>query len=206
MNLLHLFEFYLGVGFLISFSLRFNQYRAALALIREARGRWPKLFELARGHSSVFLSAGTILPASLALVLWIIHTLACRLVWPNANLTWSDLALHPGVLPVVAILGAAMLGVDGYVTFNFGRLNQDLMQQYFDKAEIWLRRAPVVKLFTLGYVNPRQMVASEVQKALVEVHRLLNLTLWWFDLQIGLRLVFGLALWLTYAVLRPGPA
>jgi hypothetical protein len=205
-NLLHLFEFYLGVGFLVSFSLRFNQYRSALALIREARGRWPKLFELARGHTTVFLSAGTVLPASLALVLWIIHTLACRLVWPSANLTWSDLAAHAGVVPVLAILAAAMLSVDGYVTFNFGRLDRDLMQRYFDKAEIWLKRAPVVKMFTFGFVNPRQMVATEVQKALQEVNRLLNLTLWWFDLQVGLRFAFGLALWLTYAALKPGGA
>src|SRR5262249_55895838 len=104
------------------------------------------------------------------------------------------------------ILGAAMLSVDGYVTFNFGRLDQALMQNYFDKAEIWLRRAPVVKMFTFGFVNPRQMVASEVQKALKEVNRLLNLTLWWFDLQVGLRFVFGLALWLTYAALKQGTA
>jgi hypothetical protein len=205
-NLLHLFEFYLGVGFLISFSLRFNQYRSALALIRDARGRWPKLFELARGHATVFLSAGTIWPASLALALWIIHTLACRLVWPSAKLTWSDLAAHAGVLPILAVLGATMLSVDGYVTFNFGRLNRELMQKYFDKAEIWLRRAPVVKMFTFGFVNPRQMVASEVQKALREVNRLLNLTLWWFSLQVALRMAFGLALWLTYAALRPGNA
>jgi hypothetical protein len=205
-NLLHLFEFYLGVGFLLSFSLRFNQYRSAVALIRDAPGRWPTLFELARGHATVFLSAGTILPASLALVLWIIHTLACRLVWPNANLTWSDLAAHVGVLPVLAILGAAMLSVDVYVTFNFGRLDRGLMQKYFDKAEIWLRRAPVVKMFTFGFVNPRQMVVSEVQKALREINRLLNLTLWWFSLQVGLRLAFGLALWLTVALLKPSPA
>jgi hypothetical protein len=202
-NLLHLFEFYLGVGFLISFSLRFNQYRSALALIRDARGRWPKLFELARGHATVFLSTGTIWPASLALVLWIIHTLACRLVWPKANLTPSDLTQHISVIPVLAILAVAMFSVDGYVTFNFGRLDRDLMQKYFDKAEIWLRGAPVVKMVTFGFVNPRQMVASEVQKALKEVNRLLNLTLWWFNVQVGLRVAFGLALWLTYAALKP---
>ncbi len=161
---------------------------------------------MARGHATVFLSAGTILPASLALVLWIIHTLACRLVWPRANLTVSDLAQHAAVIPLLAVLGTAMLSVDGYVTFNFGRLDRALMQKYFDKAEIWLRRAPVVKMFTFGFVNPQQMVASEVQKALLEVNRLLNLTLWWFNLQIGLRVAFGLALWLTYAALKPGPA
>src|SRR5262249_60033258 len=99
-----------------------------------------KLLEAARGRATVFLTTGTILPASLALVLWIVHTLACRLVWPSAELTWSDVAAHAGVLPILAILGAAMLSVDGYVTFNFGRLDQALVQNYFDKTGIWVRR------------------------------------------------------------------
>jgi hypothetical protein len=56
-----------------------------------------------------------------------------------------------------------------------------------------------VKVFTFGYINPRQMVAVEVRKALVEASRLLNSTLWWVSAQVGLRIVFGLSLWLTYA-------
>ena len=68
-------------------------------------------------------------------------------------------------------------------------------------AEFWLRSrtATVVRVFTLGYVNPRHLVAIEVQKALVEASRLLNTTLWWMAVQTTLRLLFGLSLWLTYA-------
>jgi hypothetical protein len=206
LNLIHLFDFYLGAAFLVSLTLRFNQYRSILALVRAVPERWPKLFRLVKGHSTIFLTAGTILPGACALTLYLIHTLACRLVWPRAAVTVGYLGLHVGAVPIVAVLGAVMLGVDTYVTLNFGRLDRDVMQKYFDQAEYWLRSwtAPVVKIVTFGYVNPRERVATEVQKALRTVNRLLNLTLWWFSLQIGCRVAFGLSLWLTYALSGPG--
>jgi len=43
------------------------------------------------------------------------------------------------------------------------------------------------------------MVAEEVEKALVMVSGMLNYSLWWTSLQIGLRFFFALALWLTWA-------
>jgi len=59
---------------------------------------------------------------------------------------------------------------------------------------------PVVRMVTFGYVNPRRMVAVEVRKALVEASRLLNSTFWWVSVQTGLRVLFGLALWLIFAL------
>jgi hypothetical protein len=59
-----------------------------------------------------------------------------------------------------------------------------------------------VRVFTLGYINPRRMVTLEVRKALVEASRLLNVTLWWVTAQVGLRAAFGLSLWLIYAWTR----
>ena len=44
------------------------------------------------------------------------------------------------------------------------------------------------------------MVAVEVEKALIAVSDMLNFTLWWVSVQIGLRFCFGLSLWLTWAV------
>ena len=40
-----------------------------------------------------------------------------------------------------------------------------MLEKYFDQAEYWLRpwTAPVVRVFTFGYINPRQMVATEVR-------------------------------------------
>ena len=43
------------------------------------------------------------------------------------------------------------------------------------------------------------MVASEVEKALVQASRLLNNTLWWVIAQTSMRIAFGLSLWLTWA-------
>src|SRR5439155_1234490 len=62
-------------------------------------------------------------------------------------------------------------------------------------------QAPVVHFFTLGRISPRQMVAAEVQKALLEASTLINSSMWWVTAQMGLRIAFGLALWVTYAVL-----
>jgi hypothetical protein len=51
------------------------------------------------------------------------------------------------------------------------------------------------------------MVSVEVQKALVQASELMNVSLWWVTVQMALRVTFGLALWLTFAVanLRGAP-
>jgi len=43
------------------------------------------------------------------------------------------------------------------------------------------------------------MVSVEVQKALIEASKLINTTFWWVSAQTGLRVAFGLALWVIYA-------
>jgi hypothetical protein len=201
LNLIHLFNFYLGLMFLASTSVRVNQYRALLALVRHVPGRWPRLFQLVRGHGHIFLTWSTALPAVVAFLLFAVNVLATRLMWPQVDLTPADLAHRWLALPLVLVLGAAMLAVDAYATFTVGTIDRELLQQYFDQAEFWLRSwtAPVVRVFTLGFVNPRQMVAIEVRKALLEASQLLNATLWWVAVQVALRVGFGLSLWLTYA-------
>ena len=76
------------------------------------------------------------------------------------------------------------------------------MESYFDQAEFWLRSwtAPVVHVFTLGRINPRKLVAVEVRTYLVNASRMLNSTLWWVVVQAGLRVIFGLSLWIAYAL------
>jgi hypothetical protein len=201
LNLIHLFAFYLAVAFLISTYLRIGQYRSILALVGAVPGRWPRLFQLVKQHGMIFLTWSTVLPGMLALVLLALHTVACQWIWPQASLTPALLGQHWPALVMVATLAAAMLGIDWYLTFNFGKVDRGLMQKYFDQAEYWLRSwtAPVVRVFTLGYINPRKMVAVEVQKALIQVSRLINSTFWWVSLQVGVRIAFGLSLWLAYA-------
>jgi hypothetical protein len=151
---------------------------------------------------SIFLTWSTFLPLILALFLSGIHMAACRLVWPTATITLSTLTHLWVALIVTGLIGIVMLGVDLYGTFWVADFDHQLMQKYFDQAEYWLQpwTAPVVRVFTLGYINPRQMVTVEVRKALEEASRLLNSTMWWVTAQVGLRVAFGLALWLTYAL------
>src|SRR5205807_1874601 len=108
---------------------------------------------------------------------------------PPHGLTIARVMEHGPFLVTVVLCGAAMLGVDLYATFSAGEVDRESMQIYFDQAEYWLRSwtAPVVHAFTLGYIHPRRMVAVEVRKALVEASQLINSTLWWVSLQVGLR-------------------
>jgi hypothetical protein len=153
-------------------------------------------------HHAIFLTWSVALPSVLALVLTVVQTIASRWVWHQANLTVSDLAGRPFAWPFVAGFGIAMVTIDIYWLVRVGEVDRALLEKYFDEAEFWLRSrvAPVVRVFTLGRINPRQMVAVEVQKALVEAGRLLNSSMWWVTAQVSLRVAFGLSLWLTYAL------
>jgi hypothetical protein len=204
LNLIHLFDFYLALAFLVSTALRVSQYREVVRLVRAVPGRWPHLLRLVKQHISVFLTWATVLPCVLALVLSAAHMLACRLIWPQATLTVGQLGSLWQAVPGLLILAAAMLAVDYYATFTVGEFDRRLMEKYFDQAEYWLKSwtAPVVRVFTLGYIHPRRMVAVEVRNALIQVSRLINSTMWWVSAQVSLRVAFGLALWLTYASTR----
>jgi hypothetical protein len=209
LNLIHLLDFYLAVAFLISTYLRIRQYRAIVSLVLTVPGRWPRLFRLVKTYRTVFLTWSTVLPALLALTLWALQTAASRFLWPalmdsQANFTVAMLFQQwPAWLPVT-LLGLLMLGIDGYCTFDVGDLNRNEVDKYFDQAEYWLRSwaAPVVRIFTLGYINPRRMVAVEVRVALIDASRMLNTALWWTTAQIGARAAFAMALWATYFVSR----
>lgn len=202
LNLIRFFDFYLALAFLLSTALRVRQYRAVLGLVGALPGRWPRLFHLVKQHRSIFLTWANVLPVVVALTLCVVHTFACRVVWPHANLTLGELAQNPAAMTGVALLGLVMLGVDAYGIWNVGELDRGEMEQYFDQAEYWLRSwtAPVVRFFTLGYVNPRKMVAVEVQTALLSTAQMLSSTMWWVSVQTGLRIAYGLTLWLTFAV------
>ena len=60
-------------------------------------------------------------------------------------------------------------------------------------------KAPAVRLLSLGYINPRQMVAKEVRTALEGATPWLHGTIRWFMIQTTLRIAFGMALWTSYA-------
>ncbi len=206
LNLIRFLDFYLLVFFFASTLRRIGQYRNIVQMVVTGPGRWPRLLKLVREHRTIFMTWATAAPAVLALALSVLQLMASRGVWPDAGrppfgLTVARLLDNWAVLLVAVPIGLAMFAVDVYGLVVVGDVNRPIMEQYFDQAEYWLRSpaASVVKVVTFGFVNPRRMVAEEVKKALIGASSLLNTTLWWVAVQMGLRLSFGLTLWLTWA-------
>jgi hypothetical protein len=209
LSLIHVFDFYLVFMFAAGTIRRIDQYLNLARLVVRLPGRWPRLLALVATHRTLFLTWATVLPALLALALSVVQLIASRMIWPEAGqpvsgLTWGRLLDHWPALVVVVPLGLTMLAVDAYGILVVGVIDRAQIEKHFDQAEYWLgsRAATVVRVFTFGFVNPRRMVAVEVRKALVDASRLLNTRLWWVIVQTGLRIAFGLSLWLTWALTR----
>jgi hypothetical protein len=203
LRLIRFFGFYLAVMFLLSTWVRLRQYGTVLGLVRGMPNRWPRLLALVRQHVHIFLTWGTVLPLFLLLAIFTLNYLASKWLWPRADeFTMEQLLSLYVAWPVVFGLGAAMTAFDVWGIVSVSALDRNEMEKYFDQAEYWLRSwtAPVVHFFTLGRINPRQMVAVEVRAALASSSQMLNSTLWWVVTQAGLRIAFGLSLWLSYAL------
>jgi hypothetical protein len=206
LNLIHFLDFYFVLMFLLSTLRRIGQYREAGRLALSGPFRWPRLLALVKEHRTIFLTWSTVLPAVLAALLSLVQIIASRQVWPQANLTLGELVEMWAALLVIVPLALAMLAVDLYFVCVIGKFDRREMEQYFDQAEYWLRShtAHVVRIFTLGHIDPRARVGLEVRKSLKEASLLLNIQLWWLTLQLGLRVAFGLALWVTWAATLTG--
>jgi hypothetical protein len=209
LSLIHFLDFYFAFMFFAGSWRRFGQYQSVAKLVVAGPGRWPHLLKLVSEYRMIFWTWSMLLPALLALALWIGQTLASRFIFPDAGtledgLTIARLVEHWPALFIVAPLGLAMFGFDLYSLYLVGKVDREQLEKYFDQAEFWLRShtAHMVRVVTFGWINPRKMVAAEVEKALVAVSDMLNFTLWWVAVQIGLRVAFGLSLWLTWAVTR----
>jgi hypothetical protein len=200
-NFIHLFDFYLAAMFVVGTYRRVAQYRAFAGLALGMPGRWPHLFKLVKQFRTIFLTWNTALPSLLALLIWAMQMLASRLIWHDARLSGADLHAQSWTWWVVLPIGAAMLAVDFYFLIYVGAIDQSNIEKNFDQAEHWLRswHAPAVRFLSLGYVHPRRMVHDEVRKSLVDASNLLNRSLYWTCVQMGLRVLFGLGLWMTWA-------
>jgi hypothetical protein len=206
LNLIHFLDFYFSLMFLVGTARRFGQYRNIGNLVFTGPGRWPLLLKLIREHRTIFMTWATVAPALLALLLTVCQLVASRMIWPDAGrppggLTLGALAHHFVGLAVIIPLGLAMFFFDTYSVIRVGTIPKEEMEKHFDQAEYWLRShtAHVVRVVTLGFINPRKMVAQEVRKALENASSLLNSTLWWVAVQTGLRFGFGLSLWVLWA-------
>lgn len=199
-NLIHCLDIYLLLIFVAGTGLRIQQYRSFLGLIWSMHGRWPHLLKLVNQHRGLFLTGATVLPALLALLLSLAHMAACRLVWPQADITLAQLAHEWLAVLVVGSLGAAMIGLDCYGAWQIEKWDRAQTEKQFDQAEHWLKSwtAPAIRVVTLGFIHPRKQVRVEVRKALVTASAQLNTALWWSSLPVSVRIAFGSSLWLTY--------
>jgi hypothetical protein len=205
-NLIHFLDFYFAFIFLASTWRRLGQYQSVAQIVLAGPSRWPHLLKLVSEYRTIFWTWSMILPALLTLGLWIAQILTSRLIFPDAGakehaLTVERLLAHWPALFLVLPFGVAMFGFDLYSLYVVGWFDRMELEKHFDEAEYWLRSrtAHVVRVVSFGFINPRRMVAAEVEKALVEVGDMLNFNLWWVAIQMSLRFAFALALWLTWA-------
>lgn len=207
LNLIHFLDFYFALLFFAGIFRRWSQYQSVGNLVLAGPQRWPNLLKLLSEYRTIFLTWPMILPALLALGLWVAQMLASRFVFPHAGeaesaLTVGRLVDHWPALILVLPLGAAMVGFDLCTLYLIGQIDQAALEKHFDEAEYWLRSktSDVVRVVSFGFINPRRMVAEEVEKALVEVGDMLSFNLWWVTIQVGIRLAFALSLWVTWAL------
>ncbi len=200
-NLIRVFDFYVTLMFVISLVRRWDVYLNAMRLLISVRGRWPKLMDRLAEHKSLILNRSFFRPALLAFGLTLTQLIASRIIFPQATLTGEQLVREWWWILVITVPLVPMVAVDIYFVISVGKFDHDETVKYFDQAETWLGwKGPLVRVLTLGIVNPQKMVDEEVRKNLTEYQSTLQASLWWVSLQIGLRLVFGLTLWAVWAL------
>jgi hypothetical protein len=200
-NLIRLFTFYLAAMFLLSMMRRYRQYQDVAGIVIGFPGRWPNVLKQMSHHHMVFMTWATIRPIMVGLTLLIIQWICSKVIWPQAAITLSEILEEIWFIPLILIAFVGMLGVDIYFLVRVGKLDRDETEKQLDQAEFWLTswKAPIVKAVTFGWVNPRKMVDEEMEKAVVYGSVLVRWVFWWMSLQTGLRLLFGLSLWLAWA-------
>src|SRR5262245_41084835 len=136
---MHFLDFYFAVMFFAGTYRRLGQYQSVATLVLSGPTRWPSLLKLARASRTIVLTWSTIMPAVLALLLWIAQLFASRFVFPEAGsppdgLTVAKLAEHWSALLIVVPLGLAMFGFDVYSLYLVGEIDRALLEQYFEQA------------------------------------------------------------------------
>ncbi len=200
LNLIRCFDWYLLIVFLSGLFMRVVHYREIIGLVWKFSGRWPKLFGVIKDHRTMFFSWSTLLPGAIGLTLWLVHFTACRLLWPQADLSAARLSGWVLSLLEVLALGAIMIGFDVYLAFRLAEWDHAEVERSLDQAEFWMRSwtASLVRVVTFGKVNPRKIVHTEIKKILEETTKQLNISLWLWITQVCVRIAFGLLLWTIY--------
>jgi len=205
-NLIEVFNYYLILAFLVSTGIRLRSYWAILGLISASRTRWPKLLVVIKKHRTNLLGWPTLLVIGLAFTLMVCNSLAIRLVWVQAEVTFEGLRRVWLALVVVVILGGLMVFLDGKAILRVGKFDRQALEKDLDRAESWLTSwmAPALRIVTFGFINPRKIVGVEVHQAFVDANWVLIGGMHRYSIRAGMQLAFGLSLWLTWAMALRG--
>jgi len=201
-NLIEVLNYYLILGFVVSMAIRFRSYRAVLGMVFASRNRWPKLLEVANKHRTIFLGWPMLLVVGLTFTLMLGNSLAIHFVWVQAKVTFADLGGHWPALAAVILSGGIMLFLDTKATITAGQFDRIALEKDLDKAESWLKSwmSPALRVVSFGFLNPRQIVGAEVERALVEANWVMIGGMGRASLLVGMQLAFGLSLWLAWAL------
>src|SRR5438093_11342379 len=92
LNLIHFLDFYFALMFFAGLWRRFGQYQNVARLVLSMPSRWPNLLKLVSQYRTLFWTWSMLLPALLALVLWIVQVSMSRLVLPEAGTAENGLS------------------------------------------------------------------------------------------------------------------
>jgi hypothetical protein len=207
LNLIQVFNNYLVLAFIVSTGIRIRMYRAIVGLVVASPSRWPKLLELVNKHRTIFLGWPILLATGLAFTLMLANSLAICLIWKTANLSIAELWGHWLSGAAVILSGGMMLLLDCWTIFRVGNFDRAAVEADLDRAESWLKSwmSPTLRFITFGFINPRKIVGTEVQRVLVDANWILIGGMRRMSLRTGMQLAFGLSLWLSWAfVIRGG--
>jgi len=198
-NLISLFDFYLASMFVVSSYRRRGIYWDGIKLTF-ATSRKRKLLGKVHQHRDALFTYEVMRAMFMAFSLVTIQWLCSRVIYPEAVLTFRQVA-ETWWQPILLIASAIpMLCVDMYFLLRIGQFDRTETEKYLDQAENWLGwRARAVRIATIGIMNPRTIVDKEVRSALQILGQTVGWVMWWMSIQIICRVTFGLSIWLFWA-------
>ena len=204
-NLIKHFDFYLAFMMVLSLWRRWRVYTDAGRLAFSTFFRRQKLMGRLGEHKHLLLSGDVIRPLLVMIGLTVVQWICSRLIWPSAKVPLSHILELPWQLALLIAVFVPMFAVDLYFLIRVGKLDHGGTADYLDYAERWLGwRGKAVRIGTLGIVNPKKIVDSEVKKSLHNLRKMAGWAMWWSSVQCALRVAFGLTIWLIWSLsVRP---